>query len=371
MHKKFPEPKTILSLFSLCFLFVFGVQNSYSQTHKTENVVLITLDGMRWQEIFKGADSLLVDDTGMVKTPGALLADFWDPSPIERRKMLLPFVWGTLATQGQIYGNRAYGNLVDNSNTMWFSYPGYNEILTGKADDERINHNKKVNNPNITFLEYLNKMPAFQGKVMAFGSWDAFPFIINEERSNVPVNAGLEKVVGPNLTEGEILLNQLLGEIRGKSPAGRFDAFTHHFAMEALKKHKPKVLYISYGETDSWAHSGNYDQYLFSARQTDKFIREIWETLQSDPQYQNKTTLVVTTDHGRGTSKVTWKDHGDEYADAGQVWMMAIGPDTPASGEMKTQGQWYSSMIARTIFSSLDLEYPDSSAGKVISEMIP
>ncbi|HSF53949.1 MAG TPA: sulfatase-like hydrolase/transferase [Algoriphagus sp.] len=370
MTLKFLDSKTILSLFSICFLFAFGIPNSLSQTHKTENIVLITLDGMRWQEVFKGADSLLVDDTGMVKEPGSLLADFWHPSQLERRKMLLPFVWSTLVPQGQLYGNRAYGNLVNNSNTMWFSYPGYNEILTGKADDERINHNRKVNNPNVTFLEYLNQMPAYQGKVMAFAGWDAFPFIINEERSKVPVNAGRENVTGADLTEGEILLNQLLGEIRGKSNSGRFDAFTHHFAMEALKKHKPKALYISYGETDSWAHSGNYDQYLFSARQTDKFIQEIWETLQADPQYKDKTTLIITTDHGRGTGKVTWKDHGDEYADAGQVWMMAIGPDTPGTGEMKIQGQWYSSMIARTIFSLLEIEYPDATAGPVIQEMI-
>lgn len=370
MNVKQPTLHTFQFLIFLSLLLAFGTQNSYSQTHKTENIVLITLDGMRWQEVFKGADSLLVDDTGLVKVPGSLLADFWNPSQLERRKMLLPFIWETIATQGQIYGNRAHGNLVNNSNTMWFSYPGYNEILTGKADDERINHNRKVNNPNITFLEYLNQIPNYQGKVLAFGSWDNFTYIINEERSKVPVNAGLEKVTGPNLTERELLLNQMLGEIRGKSSSGRLDAFTHHFALEALKNQKPKALYISYGETDSWAHSGNYDQYLFSAKQTDKFIREIWETIQSDPHYKDKTTLIITTDHGRGTTKVEWKDHGDEYAEAGQVWIMAIGPDTPAIGEMKIQGQWHSSMIARTIFTLLGLDYPDPSAGKMISEMI-
>lgn len=370
MTKNLPSIILIKFSFFLCFFGAMGIGNAFSQTHKTENIVLITLDGMRWQEIFKGADSLVVDDTGMIQKPGSLLTDFWHPNQLERRKMLLPFIWSTLASQGQIYGNRTFGNLVNNSNTMWFSYPGYNEVLTGKADDERINHNKKINNPNITFLEYLNQLPDFQGEVMAFGSWDAFPYIINEERSKVPVNAGYENASGPNVTERELLLNRLQGEVRRPLGGGRLDPFTHHFALEALKKHKPKVLYIAYGETDSWAHNGKYDQYLWAARQTDQYIREIWEILQADPHYKDKTTLIITTDHGRGNSKTSWKDHGDEIAEAGEVWMMAIGPDTPAKGEMKIQGQWYSAMIARTIFRMLGLEYPDPNAGKVIQEMI-
>jgi hypothetical protein len=62
---------------------------------------------------------------------------------------------------------------------LWFSYPGYNEILTGSADDKRITSNDKMDNLNVTFLEHLNKLPEYKGKVMAFTSWDVFPFIIN------------------------------------------------------------------------------------------------------------------------------------------------------------------------------------------------
>ncbi|MDP3472703.1 MAG: hypothetical protein Q8S14_12595 [Algoriphagus sp.] len=145
------------------------MRSTAQKTSKTENIVLITLDGLRWQELFKGADSLFVDDTGMIKSMGSLLGDFWHEDPKLRRKMLFPFVWNTVATQGQIYGNRAHGNMVNNQNKMWFSYPGYNEVLSGFADDERINSNSKINNPNVTFLEYLNQKPEYKGKVMAFG----------------------------------------------------------------------------------------------------------------------------------------------------------------------------------------------------------
>jgi hypothetical protein len=359
-------------IFLLLLLVGVFSQSSFSQkkTTKTENIVLITFDGLRWQELFKGADSLMVDDTGLIDKAGSLLADYWHPDPIKRREMLFPFFWNTLAKNGQIYGNRAYENMVNNSNTMWFSYPGYNEVLSGAADDARINSNSKINNPNVTFLEYLNQMPSYKGKVMAFGSWDVFPYIINEERSGIPVNAGFDLATGNDLTEVEKTVNRMQQEIRGPWAGVRLDPFTHHYALEAIKKHKPKVLYIAYGETDDWAHGGKYDQYLWSAKQTDKYIQEIWETLQADPQYKDKTTLIISVDHGRGTSKTSWKSHGANVPEAGQIWLMAMGPDTPASGEMKVQGQWTSAMVARTVFQLLGLAYPDAKAAPAVKEMV-
>ena len=354
--------------FQVIFSFVFSLANA--QDYKTENVVLITFDGLRWQELFTGADSLLVNDSEMIETPNSLLEDYWSTDPIKRREMLFPFFWSTIAKEGQIYGNRAVGNLVDTQNKMWFSYPGYHEVLSGFADDSRITSNDKINNPNLTFLEYLNQMPAYNGKVLAFGSWDVFPYIINAERSGIPVNAGFGKATGEKLTEKEQLLNRLQNEIRGPWGEVRLDPFTHHFAMEALKTKKPKVLYVAYGETDDWAHGNKYDQYIWSAKQTDAYIKEIWEFIQSDPQYKDKTTMIVTVDHGRGVTKNTWRRHGSSVPEAGEIWMMAIGPDTPPSGEMKDNGQWQSAMIARTIFKLLGKDYPDAQAAPVISEMI-
>ncbi|EAZ80236.1 hypothetical protein [Algoriphagus machipongonensis] len=355
----------------LLLLAVFSMaQVSLAQEYKTENVILITFDGLRWQEVFKGADSLMVNDTGMIKSPGSLLDDFWNSDPLKRREMLLPFFWNTISKEGQIYGNRAYGNKVNNQNSMWFSYPGYNEFLSGFADDERINSNDKINNPNVTLLEYLNTMPEYQGKVMAFGSWDVFPYIVNEERSGVPVNAGFDIAEGDDLTAEEILTNKLQSEIRGPWGGVRLDPFTHSYAMSALKSKKPKVLYIAYGETDDWAHENHYDEYIWSAKQTDAYIKEIWEFIQSDPQYKDKTTLIIGVDHGRGTSKTSWRSHGSSILEAGEIWMAAMGPDTPATGEMKIEGQWQSAMVARTVFKLLGLEYPDEKAAPVIKEMI-
>ncbi len=338
-----------------------------AQEKATENIFLITLDGLRWQELFNGADSLLIDDSGYVDDPEALVEEFWHDDPLERRKMLMPFFWSTIASQGQLHGNRRHGSKVDCSNYMWFSYPGYSEILCGFADDERIKSNDKIQNPNVTVLEWLNNQKEFKGNVAAFGSWDVFPYIINEERSGVPVNAGFEKALD-NPTEKETFLNRLQDEIRGPWGTVRLDVFTHHYAMEYLRANSPRVLYVAYGETDDWAHGGDYDQYLKSARQTDAYIKELWDYAQSNAQYRGKTTLIITTDHGRGTHpKRTWRDHGTRIPDAGQIWIAAVGPGFAALGEVKEEQQSYQNQVARTVVELLGKEYDNPKAGSALT----
>ncbi len=356
----------------LLFLFALSVAISVSaQKLKTENVILISLDGLRWQEVFYGADSLLVDDSGYVEDPDGLTKQYWNSDPVIRRETLMPFFWKTLAKEGQLYGNRDLGNKVNCSNTMKFSYPGYNEILSGFADDDRINSNSKIPNPNVTVLEYLNNQKAYKGKVYAFGSWDVFPFIVNEERSGIPVNAGFENEDRDDLTEKEMILNDLQDEIRSPWGGVRLDVFTHHYALECLKNKKPKVLYIAYGETDDYAHEGAYDHYLWSATQTDDYIKEIWEYVQSDAAYKDKTTIIITTDHGRGTNpKDTWRSHGGSVPISDQIWIGVIGPDTPASGVMTGDKQYYQNQVARTLTQFLGVKYDQPKAGTVIAEAV-
>src|ERR1700687_786233 len=72
---------------------------------KTQNVVLIVSDGLRWQEIFTGADPTLLND----KEGGSWLGEpelrkrYWREDVDARRALLFPFLWGTVAKQGQIY----------------------------------------------------------------------------------------------------------------------------------------------------------------------------------------------------------------------------------------------------------------------------
>ena len=335
---------------------------------KTENIFIITLDGLRWQELFSGADSALIRNKEYTHDQKELLERFWVSDATDRRKKLMPFFWSTLEKEGQLYGNRQYSNYVNCSNKMWFSYPGYNEILCGFADDERINSNNKIDNPNTTVLEFLNKQQKYSGNVAAFASWDVIPYIVNERRSGIPVNGGYETASGKNLTEREVFLNELQPRIPGPWGSVRLDAFTHYYAFEYVKKHKPRVVYISYGETDDFAHDGRYDEYLKAAHRTDQFIQEFWNWVQSQSFYKNKTTFLITTDHGRGTVPLeTWRNHGDEISGADQIWFAVLGPDTPASGEQKENIQIYQNQVAKTAAAFLGVPYANTRpVGEVI-----
>jgi hypothetical protein len=365
-----PNNTSVMRIF-FTVLFLSYTLSGWSQgTLKTENILLITLDGLRWQELYQGADSELITDQEYVNDPVGLKQLFWRDTKEQRREILMPFFWGTIAKQGQLYGNRDDGSYVNCTNQHWFSYPGYNEILCGFADDTRIDSNDKLNNPNTTVLEFLNQQPTYRGSVAAFGSWDVFPFIINEERSGVPVNAGFEENSGA-LTDREKFLNELQLQIPSPWASVRLDAFTHHYALEYIKRNEPRVVYVAYGETDDFAHGGRYDAYLKSAHTTDAFIRALWDYMQSQPQYRNKTTMIITTDHGRGTTpKDSWRSHGSEFAGTDQIWLAVLGPDTPPSGMITVPQQLYQNQVAATVARFLGLEYTNERpVGKPIKTM--
>ncbi len=350
----------IILVFLLLPLF-----NTLAQDKNTK-VVLITLDGFRWQELFTGADSLLIANNEYVSDTTDLKEKFWREGPNARREALMPFFWKAVSRMGQIHGNRMLGSKVDLTNKMWFSYPGYNEILTGKADDGRIDSNDKIQNPNTTLLEIANNNPKYKGKVAAFGSWDVFPFIVNEQRSGVPVNAGFELAQENDLSDREKLLNEMQPKVPSPWSTVRLDAFTHYYALEKMKRDHPELVYIAYGETDDFAHDGDYDAYLQSANATDTMINELWDFTQSDSFYKDNTLFIVTTDHGRGTDPLeTWKGHGSDVNGAGSVWMVLFGKGISTKGEISIDEQLYSNQIAPTVLKRLGLKIdPNQMEGK-------
>lgn len=353
----------------IIFLLIFSCDYALSQQQKTENIILITLDGLRWQELFKGADPKLIAHPDYVKDTTMLRQKFWRKNSEERQQALMPFFADVLTEQGQLYGNRDRGSRVNLTNSYWFSYPGYNEILTGYSD-ERINSNDKIPNPNRTVLEHINQLDDFRGKVAAFGSWDVFPYILNEERSGIPVNAGYEASENEPLTQMEKALNRLQSEIPGHWPTVRMDAFTHHYALEYMKKYHPRVTYIAYGETDDFAHDGRYDHYLEATHRTDGFIRDLWKFVQSNEEYRNKTTFIITTDHGRGTDPLdTWRSHGEKISGADEVWLAFIGPDTKSLDDSDLKGQFFTSQIAPTLAAILGISYqPGHTTGQILDK---
>ena len=159
----------------------------------TENVVLIVPDGIRWQEVFTGAEKALLNDKegGSWLDDQTLLENFWHDDVAERRRLLFPFLWGTVAQQGQIFGNKAAGSSAQVTNGVAFSYPGYNELVAGFGDP-RIDSNEFGPNPNLNVFEWLNGQPDLRGRVAVYATWGAFDDIFNRERSGLHIQAGVQ-----------------------------------------------------------------------------------------------------------------------------------------------------------------------------------
>lgn len=333
------------------FILSLILISSLSSAQKTENIIVITTDGLRWQEVFKGMDSKIANDKDFNQDDKSYINKKYKSSDDkESRKKIMPFLWSEIASKGQIYGNRDLGNKVDVSNPYWFSYPGYSEIMTGNVD-KKINSNGHKANPNVNVLEFLNQQPQIKGKTIAFGAWNAFDRILNEKRSNFPVISAFDSIGGNKPTEIQKLLNEMrANSFKPFHEDECLDVFTHYQAFNELKTNKPKVLYIAYGETDEWAHRGHYKSYLDAANQVDTWIKEIWDFVQNDPQYKNKTTLLITVDHGRGDKKKSeWTSHGDDIEGASEIWFAVMGPEIAPRGEIKTESQIYQKQFAQTI----------------------
>ena len=198
-----------------------------------------------------------------------------------------------------------------------------------------------------------------------------FPFIINEQRSGIPVNAGWEPLAGSmpldrNLPEHEntrTVLEDLDAtslQIPRSWPDVRFDYFTFRGAEEYLKLQRPRVLYVSLGETDDWAHGGRYDLYLDAAQRNDRYIQSLWELMLSLPEYKDNTTLILTTDHGRGDNRVDWKNHGKDIADCQYIWMAVLGSavSDPKAAQQAVRGTGVTqSQVAATVAACLGYDY--------------
>lgn len=332
--------RTIRDLLVLGALAVgaFGIdrRGTDAGARDKHNVILVVADGLRWQEVFRGADSLIMlghaDQLG--PDAAAVRQRWWRPSVHERRRTLMPFLWNTVAREGQLIGNRDAASRVSVTNGMNFSYPGYNELLTGRPDG-RIDRNDYGPNPNVTVFEWMNGRDDLRGHVAVVGAWDAFEDIFNVDRSGLPLHA---------------------------SRADPIDRRSHLAALRFLRERQPRALFVAYVETDDAAHSGRYDQLLDRAHDVDRYLAELWRFVQSHPRYRGRTTLIVTADHGRGRTPADWMHHGEKVAGAHETWVVVIGPLTRASGVHRGGYSAALAQVAATVAASMRLDYRGSSA---------
>lgn len=273
------------------------------------NVILLTLDGVRWEEVFHGVD------------PGQSL----DANP-----KIFEFLLGTLAKQGPLVGDRRRGETVRVSNRAQNSLPGYQSIMAGASQPCASNACGRIGVE--TFPErLLHDLDLKREQVAVISSWEKIAHAVEHVEGTLFVNAGPKPLAFPGLPPGSA--NDGEAETVNRAQAGesppwgsaRYDKHTFAHSMNYLRKHRPRFMFISLNDSDEWGHKGEYDKYVATLRQQDAWIKELVTTLDSMGEYGKKTTLIITTDHGRGAAN-EWGEHGSGYANSGAVWIYGRSP---------------------------------------------
>ena len=363
---------TLFRLSAIVALVITAGVQSLGQTGPAtgDNVILITLDGARVEEVFGGMQVGILQSTlpeGQKAENAPAHRRFWSDSPEGRREKLMPFFWKTLMSEhGSIAGNPALGSVVRLSNTHRFSYPGYAEILLGEPHDDVIKSNDPIRNPYVTVLEAMrDRLRVGPDGVATVASWANFNAIAEHTEGATFVNAGQEAFMpGPE----HQVLNSLQTDASIPWDGMRHDAFTFRVAMAHLALRRPKVLYLALGETDDWAHDGRYDRVLEAYARSDAYLAQLWSWLQSQPEYKGRTHILIATDHGRGRTAADWRNHGAKVEGAEDVWIAFASPAMTQRGEWRSHAPLSNNQIAATVagWVGLDWNHMRPGAGRPI-----
>jgi hypothetical protein len=327
----------------------------------SDNVVLVTLDGVRIQELFGGMDPLLLDrpeDSGIYDAD-VTRARYWRETPEARREALMPFFWKTLAPRGVVLGNKAMGSRVTVENEHWFSYPGYSEILTGRPQPD-VKSNDVVRYPHETVLELARRKLGLEKKQVAqLGSWDGFEAAASSRDDAFFMNGAYDSVSPELSTPSMDRIAALRVRVMELWEESSNDVLTFELARAYLKEHRPRVMWIGLSQSDDWAHARRYDRLLDYLHLADELLKDLWETLQSLETHRDRTTLIVTTDHGRGVTPRDWAEHDFGIEGSQDIWIAIVGPDSPERGEASNTEPVHQGDIAATLLRLLGIDYRD------------
>jgi hypothetical protein len=327
---------------------------------KTRNVILLTLDGVRIEEIFSGLDeTVAAHDEQKIYSEIATARERYGAGKAEqKRAALMPNFWSQLAPQGVVLGNPAYDNHVIVQNKAGWSRPGYTEIMTGgprvevdEYDDQRFARK--------TVLEVAQEQLHLPfGQVVQIGSSNTYRNSAASTDDAILMVGSKDTIPMPYGSKHMDELAELRRQVMGLWEEGTNDVLTFRMALAYLQQNQPRVMWLALLNTDDWAHEDRYDRYIEYLHLVDQLIGELWNTLQSMGAYRDKTTLVITTDHGRGREGSNWSEHDTAtIPGTNDIWMAVIGPDTPDVGEVKAPGTAYQGQAASTMLHYLGIDY--------------
>ena len=305
-------------------------------------VVVLTWDGVRWQEIVNGIDPQLE------RRLGRRAHDNRSPAA------LVPNLYALTNSQGVLLGRDEAPILASSPSTV--SLPGYAEIFSGRSSWCSNNDCPATREPTL-LDEWQMARPGTPMAVIT--SWSRIPRVAARDLAAISVSSGRSFVVRPEQFRKTSELSSLveMGTRLAAWPGGdeyRPDRATAAIALAYLRAHTPDFTFIGLGDTDEYAHHGDYDGYLSALRQADETLGAVQRWLDAQRRRGHRTLLIVTADHGR-SSGFAEHSHAPEAA---RVWALFAGSVVTARGQL-TAAPSRLADIAPTIRGFVGLE-PDS-----------
>lgn len=314
-------------------------------TH-ADSVIVLVIDGIRWQEVFSGVEPSLARKHGIAGYP-------------RTASELVPNLYLLRTEEGAAVGAPGVGPPLRASGPVYRSLPGYMELLSGRPAEYCLsNRCGSVRYP--TLIDWVGE--AQPSTAALFASW---PHLIHAAALK-PERA----VVSTGRSGGTHL--DLLYRSKGRaslrdraSAAGPFpskgdfraDAFTAALALDYLNHERPRFLFVSVGEADVWGHANDYRAYLGALHEADAFVGELLRASQELNRSGHHTTLIVTTDHGRDNQA---REHGPGIPESGRVWALAAGFGVQARGDVPLEKAKTLSVIAPSVLRLLGIQTADA-----------
>ena len=319
-------------------------------------VILVTIDGVRAEDVFEGANPSL--------RPGTKVDAYRTPEAV------MPRLHRLAATRGVAIGADQPGcGVARTASGMNVSLPGYLEIFTGRKTRCRDNQCARVEMPTV-LDEAAN---AGLSPVASIGSWDILDRAVSKGGASVFVAEGAQRWPGQRpLVVGN--LEQLVeaGEQTEAFPGvGKYrpDALTSAIALEYFRTTAPRVFHVGLGDADEWGHRNDYGAYLEAVGKADAFIGQLSDTLDAMGDRGAHTTVIVTTDHGRNKD---FQHHGAFSFTSARTFVVAFGARVPVRGIACATHDVSLADIAPTMRALLGLPADSSQdAGRPIEEILP
>ncbi len=294
------------------------------------NGIFVTIDGVRWQEFFRG-----------VQKPSRA------GKPLGTS--LFPKIQA-MAKHGEawIYGDGETGGTFRVANRAALSLPGYRGLLSGEFED-RCRTNSCANIDRETIFDGLIDRGFAARDLAAFTSWNGLGRALERHPGRITRDVDHDdypKGVGADEANEAAAIT---ARARADLPlwGARKDVYTHALANLYLDHHRPRFLYLSMLDSDEFGHLDQYRNYVDSLGHYDDWISDLRDKLRDMGAYGANTTIVLTTDHGRGNG-LFWVSHGMWLPSAFRTWAVVI-PST----QLRTMGK-YRPRIAKS-YSQVDL----------------